>query len=176
MAGDKKNINSSHAQSFFHRKYDRKNDLVNAECRLIMLLNHVRKTNGLHTLTKSASLTIAAHRHAEDVAFSVRATVHTGSDESSVATRAKQSGFDFRYVCENVGRGQRSPDHIVGSWMKSKLHSAGVLAKLADRIGVAVVEDDDGRACWVMVVGKRKRFRSSSEVSAALSADPNRKA
>lgn len=142
-----------------HRKYDRKNDLLNCEARLISLLNITRMKNDVPSLSRSEALTAAALRHAKDLAFGIRATLHTGSDRSSVADRVKQAGYNFRYVCENVGRGQRSPQHIVNSWMRDPLRRQGVMTGLANQVGVAVMEDEDGRACWVMVVGKQKSLR-----------------
>lgn len=52
---------------------------------------------------------------------------HSGSDGSTVASRAAAQGFHYTSVGENVAAGQASVAAVMDSWMNSPGHRANIL-------------------------------------------------
>ncbi len=112
------------------------------------MLNAERAAHGRAALSKSAKLTLAAQRHADDMArngiFS-----HTGSNGSSAGDRVKQAGYKWCRIAENIAKGQSSEAAVLAGWMKSPGHRANNLLPDVQEYGIARAPGD----IWVLVLG-----------------------
>lgn len=115
---------------------------------VVQLTNAYRAKNGLPALAVSPVLEAVAEGHGRDMArkgfFS-----HTGSNGSSVGTRAKRKGYRYCLIAENIAKGQRSPQAVMQSWITSKGHRRNLLQRKAREIGVIRQAGN----IWVMVIG-----------------------
>ncbi len=121
---------------------------------VIDLSNAARSENDLAPLAQSEALARAAQDHAcwmaETGEFS-----HSGEDGSTIADRARDAGFDYRFVAENIAFGQRTPEQVVSGWMESEGHRENLLSPRARKIGIGLAANDEGRVYWVMSLGQR---------------------
>ena len=115
--------------------------------------NAARTENDRQPLEQSDTLAEVARDHAcwmaETGTFS-----HTGEGGSSIADRAREAGYDYRFIAENIAFGQRTPEEVVTGWMNSKSHRRNLLATEAREIGIAIAANDEGRLYWVMSLGQ----------------------
>jgi hypothetical protein len=84
-----------------------------------------------------AALAAAAARHAADMAAS-DTFAHAGSDNSTVATRIADEGFDTFPLGENIAAGYASVRAVSLAWACSAGHRANVLACGFDAAGTGV--------------------------------------
>lgn len=112
------------------------------------MTNSYRAQKGLPALAVSSVLEAVAEGHGRDMAkkgfFS-----HTGSNGSSVGKRAKRRGYRYCVIAENIAKGQKTPQEVMQSWIKSKGHRANLLLRNAREIGVIRQKGN----IWVMVIG-----------------------
>jgi uncharacterized protein YkwD len=118
---------------------------------LIAAHNRERAERKLPPLVPEARLTEAARLHAVDMA-SHRIMTHDGTDGSTPADRVKRQKYTYLTTGENVARGQRSVDDVMTGWMNSPHHRENILGDFKE-IGVARVEDDEGKPYWCVVFG-----------------------
>jgi uncharacterized protein YkwD len=105
-------------------------------------------------LSANASLTRAAQVHTQDMAAR-RQIGHTGSNGSSVGDRARQAGYEWRRIAENVAAGQRSASAVVQSWLNSPGHCRNIMNPDYREIGVGAVSGRDNNIYWTQVFGRR---------------------
>lgn len=90
----------------------------------------------------------AAQRHAEDMArrdfFS-----HQGSDGSNVSTRAREAGFAWRNIGENIAYNYPDAAAVVAGWQESTPHCRNMMSADFRQMGAAVQD-----AYWVQVLGR----------------------
>jgi uncharacterized protein YkwD len=121
---------------------------------VVSLVNREREHAGCRQkLRADGRLRTAARAHSADMAvrdfFS-----HTGSDGSSPNDRMRQAGYD-RPLAENIARGQRSAQEVVGAWMASPEHRRNILDCDARGIGVGVaVRAGGGEPFWTQDFGR----------------------
>lgn len=112
-------------------------------------LNAFRADQGRAPLRVSPRLSVMAAGHAKDMArkgfFS-----HTGSNGSTIGDRARQGGYRFCFIAENIAKGPRSVENVLQGWAGSAGHRKNMLARGAAE--VAVVEGPN--RIWVMVLGR----------------------
>lgn len=113
------------------------------EQEVIDLINGERARAGLPPLKPDPRLTDAAANHSIDMAGG-DFFAHQGSDGSGPDERVAREGYRWRYVAENIGCGQDSPQRIVASWMDSAGHRENMLSADADDIGVALATRHGG--------------------------------
>lgn len=94
-------------------------------------------------------LAAAARRHAEDMALNGFLD-HEGTDESTAPTRARDAGYDYRAVGENLAVGIANPREVVDAWLGSPGHCANLMSNVFDEAGAAQVG-----SYWVVVFGAR---------------------
>ena len=121
---------------------------------ILALTNQRRKEAGVPPLTINSKLTIAAHRHANDMALNDFLS-HTGSDGSSASDRINDSGyFDSLYAgsgtktAENIAVGYVTAEEVMAAWMSSPGHSANILDEDLWDIGIAVGINPDIAWDW----------------------------
>lgn len=121
---------------------------------LLALTNNERAQAGLPPLRYSPALGQAAQLHAEDMVdnnfFS-----HTGSDGSSVGSRARANGYAYSYVGENIAAGSPNPAGALEQWMNSPGHRGNILKPEYTEIGFGYVSDPSSPYghYWVQVFG-----------------------
>lgn len=122
---------------------------------LIAAHNQERARAGLPPLRLNDQLTVAAQRHAEDMARS-RLRDHTGSDGSTPSRRIRNAGYHYRACGENIAWGQRDVAEVMRFWMNSPIHKKNAIGKFAE-IGAAYQDDKDGKRYWCVTFGTRSR-------------------
>jgi len=105
------------------------------ERRVFELTNVERRKQGISALRWDNRLGAAARAHSEDMARNSFMS-HTGSDGSSVGTRITRAGFTWRSAAENIAAGQRTPEAVISSWMRSPGHRANILNQNLTHLGV----------------------------------------
>ena len=101
--------------------------------------------------TWNESLTEAAGRHASDMSLNDFYD-HTGSDGSTVGKRAKQAGYAWSLIGENLAQGYPSVDATVEAWIKSPGHCRNIMTSSFQEMGVA-----EHNGYWVQVLAKAGR-------------------
>lgn len=109
---------------------------------------------GVEELKLSHVLTAVARAHTEDQAIRLGRISHTGSDGSTLGERARRQGYNYRTVAENVASGQRSPDHVVRSWMISTGHRRNIVRNDVEHMAVWFMRARDGRVYWTQLFGR----------------------
>lgn len=120
-------------------------------CSSYWLGEYTRQRRG--PLAINNELMRAAQRHSDDQAR-MRRMSHTGSDGSSVGTRARNSGYGWRGIAENVAYGQRSAKDVVLSWMCSSGHRRNMMSCSYGDLGVGV-NCNSGRCYYTQDFGCR---------------------
>lgn len=103
---------------------------------LLDLINALRTTASLPTLTRDDDLDTAALTHLRNQAGTNRIG-HFGAFQSKPADRVLQQGYHAESVIEVLSYGATSPDYVVGEWQKSPDTVADLLAATATAAGVA---------------------------------------
>jgi uncharacterized protein YkwD len=119
---------------------------------VIGLTNQERTAAGLGPVAANGALHAAAQRESNDMAAHTTMS-HTGSDGSTVATRATAAGYSWHTIGENIAVGYTSASGVMSGWMNSAGHRANILNGAFEDIGVAVATGADGRKYWTMVLG-----------------------
>ncbi len=89
----------------------------------------------------------AARRHASDMA-SNRLYSHTGSDGSTIGMRAREAGYQWALIGENIAHGLASPQEVVLAWLNSPSHCKTLMAPEFTEMGLATQE-----GYWVQTLG-----------------------
>ncbi|SFO43273.1 CAP domain-containing protein [Nitrosospira briensis] len=113
---------------------------------------HYKAASPLHW---SAELGAAALAHSRDMAEHDRFG-HTGSDGSTVATRASDEGYVWRSIGENVAAGKAEPEQLVNGWLSSSGHCANIMNGSFTEMGAAyaVNPKSDTVIFWTQVFGR----------------------
>lgn len=95
---------------------------TNFTSHLLHHVNLVRANGGVAPLCLNAKLTVAAQRHADDMAEHdfVR---NVGSDESSLMDRLIDEGFNYTAIGETIAAGHASARRVVDAWQRSPWHN-----------------------------------------------------
>jgi uncharacterized protein YkwD len=85
---------------------------------------------------------------------------HDGMDGSTVATRAKRSGYQFRVISENIAAGQESLEETMIAWSKSQGHCENLVDPRVTEFGIALAKsknpEDPYGSYWTLVFGRPK--------------------
>jgi uncharacterized protein YkwD len=133
-------------------------EIAPVERELIELINAERQRDGKAALAIDARLMDAAAAHSIDMAGS-GVFAHQGSGSSGPEERVQDAGYRWRYIAENIGCGQDSPERIVASWMQSTGHRENLLSVEARDIGVGLATRKDSRCgiFWTAVFADEQR-------------------
>ena len=136
---------------------------------MLASVNAERKKAGLKDLCYSKKLDVAAKVMSEynalgrvaegrsfrkDLEEKGPASAHVGKNGSQVGDRAKDAGYVFTHVAENVAYGQPTVEVVMVSWMNSPGHKANILTAEVKHAGFSKVKDKDGAWNWTQVFGK----------------------
>jgi uncharacterized protein YkwD len=103
----------------------------------------------------NAQLDAAATRHSRDM-VAKNFFDHTGSDGSTVGTRATDAGYKWSGVGENIAAGQNSVASAMNSWQGSEGHCRNLMGANYKHVALACVRGGAGNAYpfyWTMVLG-----------------------
>ena len=83
---------------------------------VIDLINQERAKVGANPITKNEMIDDSSDRHALDMATNNNLS-ETGSDGSTVASRAKDANLNFPSVTETIAAGPMTPTEVVAQWI-----------------------------------------------------------
>lgn len=113
--------------------------------------NAYRKVVKLTPLVMNQQLMIAAKSHADYMDRNGSMTHMEGwiwSKNRTVANRAKNNGYQFTFIGENIAWGQHTVMEVMKTWWNSPPHKSNILGNYAD-VGFARTGD-----YWCVVFGK----------------------
>lgn len=105
------------------------------ERQVVILVNQVRKQNGLNELTLNEELSNVARIKAKDMAENNYFS-HTSPTYGSPFDMIKQFGIGYRTAGENIAMGQTTAQKVFDGWMNSEGHRANILNPSFTQIGV----------------------------------------
>lgn len=113
---------------------------------VVALVNEQRQQAGLKPVRLNPLLSAAAQAHSQDMALN-DFFGHTGSNNSSAATRIAAAGYDYNVIGENIAAGFATPEAAVQAWMDSPGHRANILHPMLEEMGVGFyfLENDAGQ-------------------------------
>ena len=94
---------------------------------MLHAVNRERAAFGLPKLCLNNKLRNAALLHSRDMAKKSFIS-HTGSNGSTMLSRAATQRYRWTFLAENVAAGHATVASVVASWMKSKQHRANILS------------------------------------------------
>ena len=110
---------------------------------VIYLANQQRQQHGCAALVLSAQLTAAASAHSQDMALHDLFS-HTGSNGSTMVSRALATGYSYSLLAENLAAGASTAEAVMTGWMSSAGHRANILNCDLHELGVGFfVQPDD---------------------------------
>jgi uncharacterized protein YkwD len=116
------------------------------EQQVIDLTNEHRRKHGCATaLEVSPELTAAASAHSRDMALRDLFS-HTGSDGSTMTSRALSTGYSYSLLAENLAAGPSTAAQVVAGWMTSAGHRANILNCSFREIGVGYYQQLDDQS------------------------------
>jgi uncharacterized protein YkwD len=137
-------------------------EVIGQAAEQLAILNAYRARHGLGALVVVPQLTVAAERHAADMAAH-RFFAHEGSDGSTPGSRIRESGY-LGGGGENIALRAVTPnEHMVG-WIMSPPHHANILNPSWKAIGIADVNGPDG-VLGVHVFGDRITCPTGNETA-----------
>lgn len=110
------------------------------EAEVIRLVNEIRKSYGLGTLTANWELSRVARYKSQDM-HDKKYFSHTSPTYGSPFDMMKSFGITYRTAGENIAMGYRTPQAVVDGWMNSSGHRANILNASYKQIGVGYVAD-----------------------------------
>ena len=106
-------------------------------------------------LSWNCELEVAARGHSADMAnnnfFS-----HTGSDGSTLGSRATAAGYNWSSLGENIAAGYSSVSSVMQGWIDSDGHCANLMGSSFTELGAARVDNAAStyRSYWTQVFGR----------------------
>ena len=110
------------------------------------LTNEQRQQHGCaDALVLSAQLTAAASAHSQDMALHDLFS-HTGSNGSTMVSRALATGYSYSLLAENLAAGASTAEEVMTGWMSSAGHRANILNCDLHELGVGFYAQLDDQA------------------------------
>ncbi len=114
--------------------------ITNFESEVVRLVNEIRVSHGLGTLTEDWELARVARYKSQDM-HDKRYFSHQSPTYGSPFNMMKSFGISYRTAGENIAKGQRTPKAVVDAWMNSSGHRANILNRNYTKIGIGYVAD-----------------------------------
>jgi uncharacterized protein YkwD len=141
---------------FFTRATAPLRDPARVRTALLDQVNAARRKGGAPPLRANPLLDKAAQKHAEDM-LARGYFAHESPGGGTVRERAKEAGYDWREIGENIAEGQLTIDEAMDGWMKSPGHRRNILDPGFTELGTGVVaakgKDGEYRVLWVQNFG-----------------------
>lgn len=105
----------------------------------------------------AGELGAAALVHSRDMA-SRNFLAHRAPDGGEADARAKQQGYDWRRVGENIAAGQGSPEQVMAAWLASPPHCENIMKREFAEMGAAyaINQSSESTIYWTQVFGTRR--------------------
>ena len=130
--------------------------LAAKESRIFDLINAERRRQGLPALVYNPQLDRMAKIQAQNMArFQKMAHVIPESDLPTLTDRARDSGYPYARLAENVALGYPSAETVVEGWMASKGHRANILQRDVEETGIGIARSSAGGLYYCQVFGRR---------------------
>ena len=114
------------------------------------ILNNVRLDAGAGPVAYNALLDQAAQGHADDMLANDYFS-HTDLNGNRVGTRVTATGYKWKAVGENLGKGHTSEEQVLDGWVNSPAHQAAQTRARYEHFGLA--RAGTGRETrWVLVL------------------------
>lgn len=120
--------------------------------RVLTQVNTLRAQSGLGPLVLDPTLSNAAVIHSRDMASQNRAW-HFGSDGTSPADRAKNSGFYGTIVGEAISESYENDIATLNAWMQARETRDLLMAPNARSLGVAWFQEPSRKIWWTLLTG-----------------------
>jgi uncharacterized protein YkwD len=126
------------------------------EQEMIDSVNRERAQVALESLSWCPALALSSTAHSEDMATRDYFE-HASPEGEEVWDRAKEQGYDYSTVGENIAVGQRSVSEVMTGWMNSPGHKANILKADYTHFGygraTGIHEGDAGYIYWTQNFG-----------------------
>jgi uncharacterized protein YkwD len=142
----------------FGRQTQGLGDLAKVRAAMLAAVNAERKHAGSPPLTANARLDQAAQHHAVDM-LARNYFAHESPEGHTVRERAKDAGYTWRAIGENIAEGQTSIAEVMKTWMHSPGHRRNILDRDFKELGVglALGKGSGGyKVEWVQTFGARR--------------------
>jgi uncharacterized protein YkwD len=123
------------------------------ESEVLFLVNRERRLNGLDPVVRNATLEAQARQYACEM-------IHYGffdhknpSTNTALPDRAREFGYDYLVIGENLAAGQRTPSQVMVDWMESAGHAANILDPRFTELGIGVRAGGEFGLYWVQEFG-----------------------
>ena len=122
--------------------------------RMAVVVNETRGQLNRGQMRYNATLSQSAQGHACDMAINGFFD-HHGRNGSTPGQRAKQAGYRYCQIAENLTYGAiyRSPEQAMGAWLNSPGHLANLRLRDVTEFGLGLA-GDLRNPYWVLVVAK----------------------
>ena len=126
------------------------------ESRIFRLVNAERRRQGLPDLVYNPQLDRMAKIQAQNMArFQKMAHVLPEATLPTLTDRARESGYPYARLAENVALGYLSAETVVDGWMASKGHRANILNRDVGETGIGIARSAAGGLYYCQVFGRR---------------------
>ncbi len=120
-----------------------------SDAEILAAINAVRKANGAPPWAYNARLEDAARSQAR-----LMAQKNTMSHDLGVTLRERVTAAGYLgAVGENVGKGYKDLQGVIGGWMDSSGHRGTLLSHRFVEFGLAVARGPGGKLYWAMIAG-----------------------
>ena len=108
---------------------------------------------GAPALRWSAPLEAVADRQAQWLAPTMTLS-HEGPAGQTIGQRAREAGYRFGRVTENLAHGQRDVATVIEQWLASDGHCANLMDGGVREFALVCRASGDGRPLWAMVLAR----------------------
>ncbi|QDC07971.1 CAP domain-containing protein [Oceanicola sp. D3] len=120
--------------------------------RVLDNVNQLRAARGVNPVELSPQLNAAAATHSRDMAVQNRPW-HFGSDGSSPLDRVRRTGYQGRFLGENISETFESEVETLSAWMAQSDTRNVILAPEARNLGIAWHQEENGKIWWTLITG-----------------------
>jgi len=122
-----------------------------SDTEILRLMNEERRIQGLVELKLNSMLSAAAYSKANDM-FQKQYWAHNSPQGKTPWQFISESGYQGRFLGENLANGYTSPGGVVAAWMASPGHRMNILAGRYSDAGISVVNGNlNGRDVTLVV-------------------------
>lgn len=143
---------------YFARGTSGLRDLDRVRAEMLARVNAARKEAGAPPLRANPKLDLAAQRHAEDM-LARDYFAHQSPEKKTVRDRARDAGYDWRMIGENIAEGQFTVDEVMDTWLHSPGHRRNILDPGFKELGVGLALGRSGgryRVTWAQAFGTKR--------------------
>jgi uncharacterized protein YkwD len=119
-------------------------------------VNAARRKAGAPPLRSDPLLEKAAQKHAEDM-LARGYFAHESPSGTTVKERAREAGYEWRTIGENIAEGQFTVDEVMDTWMESPGHRRNILDPAFTEIGIGLAlgkgKNGERNVLWVQNFG-----------------------